>query len=97
LVVWVCAWAVEGCAVNRWFFGPSATPTAPPEPVTESPPSPAPAATGDSSAPMRWDFAQRADQGETARPETVPQAAEEAAERPETAPQTAEVTPPAPP
>src|SRR5215813_14008255 len=96
-IISVFALTLQGCAVKRWFFGPSATSTATPEPVTESPPAPSSAARGDSSAPMRWDFAQRADQGETARPETVPQAAEATAERPETAPQTAEVTPPAPP
>ena len=79
----VFALTLQGCAVKRWFFGPSVTPTATPEPVTESPPSPSSAATGDPSAPLRWDFARRADQEKTA-------------ERSETVPQTAKATPPAP-
>ena len=81
----VFALTLQGCAVKRWLLGPSSTPSATPEPVTESPPSlsSASAPPGDSSAPLHWDFAQRADQEKTAEQSQAPM-------------QTAKVTPPAP-
>ncbi|MBI3799708.1 MAG: hypothetical protein HY268_22390 [Deltaproteobacteria bacterium] len=69
----VSALTLQGCAVKRWLFGPRSTPSVIPQPMSESLPSPsAPsAALSDSSAPLQWDFAQRADQKQTAEPPQV--------------------------